>query len=696
MVTNNNELLGQVLGTCTLRRLIGRGGMGSVYLAQQARPRRIVAVKVLIPGTFLDQRPSAEFLMRFRREADAVAALDHVNIMPVYEYGEQGDLAYIVMPYVTGGTLRQLLEKRGALPLEEVVPIIEQAAAALDSAHAQGIIHRDLKPGNILLHADGRVLLADFGLAKMVKDAQEEYESHGQTALTSAGTIIGTPEYLSPEQGTGKPVDYRTDVYSLGVVIFQMLAGRVPFTGPSPVAIAIKHAIEEPPSLSRLNPAIPARVEAVVRKAMAKNPDDRYASAGELARALKEACAEACEQEEGTEQTPARPIETYETLLEVQEPVKLEGPRSDGVQPPAELHNAPTEENPPLPRINTATTAPEPALSSRKTPAMPAAIEHADTILATPREPITPDLPRSKDHAHQQEKLVLEPVHLAQQQTIEPEQFTPVRPPVRPPQKRGGGQPLLMMFFGSFLTLLIVVGGFAAYTHYFIKQPTKPAITNRATPRATTGNGTPQTHKTLPPLPGPAISAGPLLYGAVLPGPECDTQGGKWISTPGAKVVCEAEATRLNNTGASQTAGLFLEAIKGGQPLTNNYIVQVQVRVRPDSQGDFGVFFLTQSGSTPTTFAWMINPSTNSWQAKYYTNASSAANQVLTSGPITNKMNALVTIDVATQGNGTVLYVDGARIGGTAGLGLHSGTFGLAADPGADVSFKNVAVYSLP
>ncbi len=155
MVTERNQLLGQTLGTCTLQSLLGRGGMGAVYLAQQSRPRRVVAMKVLMPGLLAETGVRAEFLARFRREADAIAALDHINIMPIYAYGEQEELAFLVMPYVTGGTLREALEKRGRLPLNEVVPIIEQAAAALDYAHARGIIHRDLKPGNILFHADG-------------------------------------------------------------------------------------------------------------------------------------------------------------------------------------------------------------------------------------------------------------------------------------------------------------------------------------------------------------------------------------------------------------------------------------------------------------------------------------------------------------------------------------------------------------
>src|SRR5437763_15594532 len=147
--------------------------MGAVYVAQQTRPRREVAVKVLLPALFADQPGRIGFLARFRREADAIAALDHVNIIPIYEYGEQEELAYLVMPHITGGTLRNVLEKRSRLPLNEVVSIIEQAAAALDYAHARGIIHRDLKPGNILFHADGRVLLADFGLAKILNESSE-------------------------------------------------------------------------------------------------------------------------------------------------------------------------------------------------------------------------------------------------------------------------------------------------------------------------------------------------------------------------------------------------------------------------------------------------------------------------------------------------------------------------------------------
>src|SRR5690349_17883296 len=182
----SNQLNGKTLGTCTLQRLIGQGGMGAVYLAQQSRPRRTVAVKVLLPELFTNPSGYSEFLARFRREADAIATLDHINIMPIYEYGEQDRMAFLVMPYVTGGTLRDVVAKRGKLPLSEATTIIEQVAAALDYAHQHGIIHRDLKPGNILFHADGRLLLTDFGIAKVLGEPAKANVAAMQT-LTAAG-----------------------------------------------------------------------------------------------------------------------------------------------------------------------------------------------------------------------------------------------------------------------------------------------------------------------------------------------------------------------------------------------------------------------------------------------------------------------------------------------------------------------------
>jgi serine/threonine protein kinase len=280
MESISHPLVGTTLGTCLLRQPLGAGGMGAVYLARQARPVRDVAVKVLQPAMATQQ----EFLIRFRREADLIAKLDHVNIMPIYEYGEQGGMAYLVMPYLTGGSLRDKLIQRGALSLGEVLMYIEQAASALDYAHAQRIIHRDIKPGNFLFHADGRLVLADFGIAHMMRDG-------GSTDMTLTGTgqFLGSPEYMAPEMVYGEPVDPRTDIYELGIVLFQMLSGRVPFQGNSAYTIATKHIQEPPPPLYQINPAISPAVDAVVRKAIAKQRDDRYRSAGELAQALRTA-----------------------------------------------------------------------------------------------------------------------------------------------------------------------------------------------------------------------------------------------------------------------------------------------------------------------------------------------------------------------------------------------------------------------
>lgn len=678
MVTNNNELLGQALGTCTLRRLIGRGGMGAVYLAQQTRPRRTVAVKVLMPSTFLDQKPRADFLMRFRREADAVAALDHINIMPIYEYGEQGDLAYLVMPYVTGGTLRQLLEKRGKLSLAEAVPIIEQAAAGLDSAHAQGIIHRDLKPGNILFHADGRVLLADFGLAKMVKEAQE-FDSNGQTALTSAGTIIGTPEYLSPEQGTGKLVDPRTDIYSLGIVLFQMLGGQVPFSGASPVAVAIKHALEEPPSLTAMNPAIPPSVEAVVRKAIAKNADDRYNSAGELAHALREAANLAAERDSKKSTYAA-----YETVIEQPKSMKL---TEDGPAP-AEAQNAPRAEDAKGPAFNAALTEEVPPVPGPKKKEQPPSVPlaNAETVVEIPH-----NAPAQNKQARRDEPA-MQPVRLAQQQALQSEQAANAFRE-EASTKRKGGLPVPMMLLGGLLVLILIVGGSVAYLSFSRSSRQQTGTTQTGTPVA---KSSPQSHITPTPVSIKAAipGAGSMLYGTTIPGSGtgCDTQGGKWTSTSGANISCSANGMTLDNRSGSQPTAVFLQTLKDGQQFPGSYVIQAQVTI---TNGNFGIVFLSQPAQN-LTFAWMLDQGNNTGQVNSYTNGMGSPSSVTSPIPISQgNMAKTVTVDVTVQGNSSHLYVNGSGFPNTSGLGGSSGTLGLMADAGASVTFKDVAIYGL-
>src|SRR5215469_12832440 len=262
---NAEELIGTVLGTSTLQKLIGQGGMGAVYLAQQSRPRRQVAVKVLMPATALKPHQLSAFLERFRRETDAAASLEHPHIMPVYEYGERDGLAYLVMPYISAGTLRDVMERDNQMAFTDALNYLEQMAAALDFAHARGVIHRDIKPANMLLTPEGRLLLTDFGLVKVVSDHQSE-----QMRLTGAGAPVGTPDYMSPEQVIGGEVDGRADQYSLGVVLFQMVTGTTPFQGETPMQIASQQLHMTPPRPRSLRPDLPDAAEQVLLRAMSK------------------------------------------------------------------------------------------------------------------------------------------------------------------------------------------------------------------------------------------------------------------------------------------------------------------------------------------------------------------------------------------------------------------------------------------
>lgn len=281
---NAEALIGTVLGTSTLQQLIGQGGMGAVYLAQQTRPYRQVAVKVLMPATALKPHQLSAFLVRFRRENDATASLEHPNIMPVYEYGERGGLAYLVMPYISGGTLRDVMERDGQMSFIDALRYLEQMAAALDFAHARGVIHRDIKPANMLLTPDDHLLLTDFGLVKIISDQQSE-----QLRLTGAGAPVGTPDYMSPEQVIGGEVDGRADQYSLGVVLFHMLTGTTPFQGETPMQIASQQLHMQPPSPRLLRPDLPEAAEQVLLRAMSKRPEQRFNSAQEFASAFRAA-----------------------------------------------------------------------------------------------------------------------------------------------------------------------------------------------------------------------------------------------------------------------------------------------------------------------------------------------------------------------------------------------------------------------
>lgn len=268
------NLVGKKLGEYEIVEHIGHGAVSDVYKAYQPKLNRYVAIKVLSP--IFAEEPA--FRERFIREARAVAQLDHPNILPVYDFDQQGNLVYIVMQYVNAGSLADLMGQ--PLPLDFVLRILEQVGGALAYAHSRGIIHRDVKPGNILLGQGNWALLTDFGLVKMLEVPSD---------LTPSGTSLGTPAYMAPEQVMGSDVDHRADIYSLGVTLYQMVTGRVPYEGEAGMAVAFKHLSEPllPPRL--LNPNLPQAVDRVITKALAKERDLRYNSVSELVAAFRQA-----------------------------------------------------------------------------------------------------------------------------------------------------------------------------------------------------------------------------------------------------------------------------------------------------------------------------------------------------------------------------------------------------------------------
>jgi serine/threonine protein kinase len=302
--TRISELEGQRLGPYQIVELIGRGGMAVVYKALQPALRRHVAIKVL-PPYFVHEEG---FRGRFQQEAEVVARLEHPNILPIYDYGQEGDVPYIVMPYVSGGTMRDWLAN--SVPLDRALQAYSRILSALEYAHTRepAIIHRDIKPTNILMSQGDWPLLTDFGIAKIVEPSLR---------ATRSGTMVGTPEYMSPEQSQGTGVDHRADLYAMGVMLYEMLTGRLPFQGQTPLALILAHVKDEVPSPRTFNPELSPVWDEVIRRSLAKEPAERYASAKAMDEAIQAAWRQV-QRESGEWQTAgmADPGQLYDSAVQ--------------------------------------------------------------------------------------------------------------------------------------------------------------------------------------------------------------------------------------------------------------------------------------------------------------------------------------------------------------------------------------------
>jgi serine/threonine protein kinase len=270
------NLVGKTVDKFEIKEQIGQGGMATVYKAFDTTLRRTVALKTLLPNLAAD----SELVQRFHREAVTAANLKHPHIVVIYEVATYEGQDYIVMEFLKGVTVGEEIKRLGTLPLPRVCKILSQLASALDYAHSQGLIHRDIKPGNVILGDDDHATLTDFGLVKATTAGVQ---------LTQAGTTVGTLEYMSPEQVVGDEIDYRSDIYSLGVLVYEMLVGRLPYAGPTPIEV-LQNLVYEPPTPPRqVKPDVPPQVEQVLLKTLAKRPEERYQRAGEMARAFEQA-----------------------------------------------------------------------------------------------------------------------------------------------------------------------------------------------------------------------------------------------------------------------------------------------------------------------------------------------------------------------------------------------------------------------
>jgi serine/threonine-protein kinase len=351
------DLVGKTLGgKYRIVERLGRGGMAEVYKAFQTSLDRYVAVKVMHP--FLADDPG--FAARFEREAKSVAALRHPNIVQVYDFDVERDTPYMVMEFIEGATLKARLESlahRGQpLPLKAALKIIREIGQALAYAHRRNMVHRDVKPANVMVDSTGRVILTDFGIAKILTGPQ----------YTASGATVGTPAYMAPEQGLGQSGDHRADLYSLGVMLYQLTTGELPFDADTPMAVMLKHINDDLPPPRSVNPNLPDSVERVIVKSMAKKPDDRYQTVDEMLGELEKAASAARPAAPAPAPAPGAPTEFSAAPVTAAPPPTLLGPPAAQPAPPTVVANPPAPAPAPKLKKLSVQAAPETAPTLHK------------------------------------------------------------------------------------------------------------------------------------------------------------------------------------------------------------------------------------------------------------------------------------------------------------------------------------------
>jgi serine/threonine-protein kinase len=636
----------------------------------------------LHPHLAADNQGNEEFLARFRREADVIARLEHVNIMPVYEYGEQDGIAYLVMPYVSGGSIKDVLLKRGALPLQEAMIYIDQAASALDYAHTQGVVHRDLKPANFLLHADGRLVLADFGIARIM----EESVVSGAT-LTSAGTILGTPEYMAPEMASGGVIDFRADIYELGIVLYHMLVGQVPFSGTTPYTIVIKQIQERLPSIQLTNTSLPAAIDAVLQKATAKQPDARYQTAREMAQALRQAStvsATGLYSNPGID-APSVPLTSFPPSAGKPLILSAAPPNTHSSGLLGRGPNDATWSNmgqtgtgqPGLPPGQSGTG--QPGLSGTGYPALP---------LGQPGTSY-PGLPPG------------------QSGTNYPGLSSGQYPPPAEKKRQPWG-----IIIGVAVLLVLIAGGVALGSQLLKGQNNNPttnvgkAVTPTPRPTPTPIPSPTPTPKPSPtPSPTPAgVPAGSQLYATNRP--DCDQDGGQWAPYNGASFSCQGGSINLTNTSHSNSTnlnnasnngnlqGMLLSNIPGQDNFPSNYVIQVQMQ-QSTTNGDFGIYFRNQSGDQNQGVYTFLVHSDNTWSVAVYDNHSGTSTLLRTGQFNGIDLHSPLKMGVVANGSQFNVYINGQYLASVTDGTYSSGTVGLVVSPGTSVQANNFVLSNL-